>query len=209
MTKGIGGQGIASRPGIGRKAVATRFAQQNAQSPTSYPPGSWTFTPPRPGYWKFVLRGHGGGGSGGVTGGASGAYVEVTKYLTSPQSVALIVGSFGGGDTTATFPGGSVATAGAASGAVAGVASGGDVNLNGAAGVPTGGNNGNPGTGTGGGSGGIASGSSGGAGAPANLPFHGSTGASNAIPGPGAGGAEIGAQSNGGHGWAEVVFVKD
>jgi hypothetical protein len=211
MVKGIGSQGIGSRPGVGRKAIASRFGGKEATSPADFPAGTWSFVPPQTGYWKFVLRGCGGAGSSGSGAGASGAYCEVTRYLTTAQSVAIVVGTAFGPDTTATFPDGKVVTAGRASLAVAGVASGGDVNINGTPGVGTGNLNGNPGGGTGGGLGGVAGvgAGSGGAGAPANLPFHGASGASVAIPGAGAGGAEIGSVSNPGQGWAVAVFVKD
>lgn len=211
MTNGVGQRGIGSRPGIGRKQIATRFAQQIAPSSTSFPPGAWTFTAPSAGYWKFVLRGAGGiEGSGGLAG-ASGSYLEITKLLSTAQSVSLVVGIVGVGvnSTTATFPDGSVATAGGAVGGVPGAASGGDVNLAGTAGVALGGTAGNPGLGTSGGAGGATGGGlSGGAGAPANIPLHGSPGGATTTPGPGAGAGESPSGSPPGHGWIEVIWVK-
>jgi hypothetical protein len=149
---------------------------------------AYTFIVPKAGYWKFVGWGPGGQGSGGATAGASGAYVEITKFLPLNSRVTIAVAQ--ASDTVFTFPDGSVATAGKASAATAGAASGGDVNLAGTAGVLTGGNVGNPGLGTGGGAGGAAGSGSGGAGAPANLPYRGGVGGSTTGPGVGAGSAE-------------------
>jgi hypothetical protein len=140
--------------------------------------GAYSFSPPASGKWKFVGWGCGGGGLAGTSGGASGAYVEITRFLTKNQVVTISVVS--GADTVIAMPDGTVATAGKASAAVAGAASGGDVNLAGTAGVLSG--NGNPGLGTGGGLGGTVTTNIGGAGAPANLPFRGGAGEGQLVP---------------------------
>lgn len=196
MAAGIGRRSIAGQPGIARRPIATaagaRSTQTAATSPQQFPPGSYTFTPAVSGWWKFVLWG-GGEGGGAVTGSGSGAYSEITKFLTASQTVAVVVGkgyddSSSATSSTATFPDGTVVTAGAASGATGGTASGGDVNLNGSAGGN--GGAGSAGLGTGGGAAGTGSG--GGAGAPANLPFRGGAGASTTIKqgrSPGGGGS--------------------
>ena len=199
---------IATLP-IGNLPIGTltiaQAAGNLAQEPFTFPPGTWTFTPPKAGYWKFVQWGV--GGSVSTVGNASGAYTEYTRFLTSAQSVALVVGIYAGVgtvDTTATFPDGYVVTAGKATGATPGTASGGDVNLNGSAGTAgstsaTGAN----GSGTGGGAGAANSGTNdGGAGAPANLPYRG--GAGGASPG---GGASQASQAVG-NGLILAVFVK-
>ena len=165
--RGLVGQGMT-----GRKI-------DTAQEPFNFPVGSWTFTPPEPGVWKFVAWGVGGSPSG--QGGASGAYGEITRSLTTTQSVTIVVSKFVGSstpDTTITFPDGHVATAGSAAGNIAGVATGFDINL---AGTPgTAGSSSSPGgngLGTGGGHGAPNSGTSdGGAGAPGMLPYRGGAG---------------------------------
>jgi hypothetical protein len=115
----------------------------------NFPPGSYTFTAAKGGKYKFIAWGAGGGagtaGAGTDTGGGSGGYAEITMFLATGQSVAVVVGVGGlfasGGNTTLTFPNGKVVTctggaAGAASsGGTAGTATGGDVNLAGSAGV--------------------------------------------------------------------------
>lgn len=196
MALGIGRRSIGGQPGIARRPIATasgaRSTQTAATSPQQFPPGSYTFTPTVSGWWKFVAWGGGEGGSG-VTGGGSGGYCEITKFLTTGQTVAVVVGkgfdaSSSATSSTATFPDGTVATAGAASGATGGTASGGDVNLNGSAG----GNGGAGAAGLGTGGGAAGTGSGGGAGAPANLPFRGGDGASTTVRqarSPGAGAA--------------------
>lgn len=181
-----------------RKSVAPFVAQ--------YPPGSYTFTAPRSGDWKFVLWGAGGQGSATPAGGGSGAYVEVTRKLVAGQSVALVVGGPNdANNTSATFPGGVVVTAArgadASSGGAGGVATGGDVRLNGSAGG-TGGGSGGAGSGTGGGASG---GANGGGGAPGVVPFRGGFGGSavNTVVGsPGGGGA-----NGGGYGGSGLLIV--
>jgi hypothetical protein len=187
----------------------------------NFPPGSYTFTAAKGGKYKFIAWGAGGGagtaGAGTDTGGGSGGYAEITMFLATGQSVAVVVGVGGlfasGGNTTLTFPNGKVVTctggaAGAASsGGTAGTATGGDVNLAGSAGV-TGGTGGS-GLGTGGGVGG--GGTGGGAGAPANLPFRGGVGTSAVslnTPGPGAGGGATGTGGIGGNGQVLVFQSK-
>jgi hypothetical protein len=188
---------------------------KHLQEPFSFPGQhlSYAFTPPRAGYWKFVLWGPGGAGVPGVAGGASGAYAEITRFLTPAQTVTIVAGEpFTGSaaiDTTVTFPDGSTIIAGAASGAVAGVPSGGDFGFTGTAGVN---GNGNPGAGTGGGSGGAGTGSSsGGAGAPGRLPYRGGTGAglsggTTVFAGPGGGGLET--PINAGPGHVLAVYIR-
>ena len=189
MPKGIARQNIAGRASIARKPIASVYATQSEQtaatSPQQFPPGSYTFTPTVSGRWKFVLCG--GGGYVSPDGGGSGAYAEITKFLTTGQTVALVTGrgantDAAGTDSTATFPDGTVVTAGAASGNTGGVATGGDVNLDGSdGGLDIDSSAGGNGLGTGGGAGGPGTGVNiygGGAGAPANLPFRGGAGGS-------------------------------
>lgn len=162
-----------------------------------YTPGSYTFTAPQAGWWKFVLWGAG-DSNGNAT---SGAYSEYTVFLGVNQNVALVVATANtlasALDTTATFPSGKVVTAGGA-GASPGAASGGDVNLAGSA-------SGAAGSGTGGG----AAGSGNGAGAPANLPYRGGAGSGGSGQGhtPG-GGAQTAGGFTGGDGMAIVSFVR-
>ena len=185
MPKGIARQNIAGRASIARKPIASAFAAQSEQvaaaSPQMFTPGSYTFTPTVSGWWKFVLWG--GGGKDNNNGGGSGAYCEITKFVTTGQTVALSAGRGQGAlaatASTATFPDGTVASAGGASGNTGGSASGGDVNLNGSTGgLDASGTAGAAGLGTGGGLGGPGNGASvgGGAGAPANLPYRGGIG---------------------------------
>ena len=185
MTKGIGRHSIAGRAGIARRPIATdygvRSTQTAATSPQMFPVGSHSFAPTVSGWWKFVLWG--GGGKDNNNGGGSGAYCEITKFVTTGQTVALSAGRGQGAlaatASTATFPDGTVASAGGASGNTGGSASGGDVNLNGSTGgLDASGTAGAAGLGTGGGLGGPGNGASvgGGAGAPANLPYRGGIG---------------------------------
>jgi len=168
-------------------------------------PGSYTFTAPNPGQYKFVLWGGGGAGSGSNGAGGSGAYCEYTRTLGGGEQVALVLGAKAltgaGVASTATFADGKVVSAGGGaagsgtSGGAGGTASGGDVNLSGSAGggSSTAGTNGG---GTAGGTGAPALATAGGGGgAPANTPYFGGNGAgndgaSNAIAGttPGGGG---------------------
>lgn len=207
MTKSIAAQSIGGRPGIARKQIASRFAQVNAQEPFSFPTASsaYTFTPPVAGYWKFVAWGCGGDGTSGTSAGSSGAYIEVTRFLTPATPVTIAVN--GSNATVITFADGSVVTAGGGAQAVAGVATGGDVNLNGTSGVLTGSLAGNPGQGTGGGAGAPAASGSGGAGAPGNLPYRGGQGGSTARTATVGGGAGEGASSVRGQGLALAVFL--
>lgn len=185
----VAGVAVAGNPIASANAPA-------AQQPYNFPPGSHTFTPPRDGYWKFVLWGAGPTANGSQAG-SSGAYCEITKYLSTTQSVAIFVSIPAGSPvaTTATFPDGSVASAGSADGGgTPGVATGGDVNLAGSAlGVA--------GLGTGGGAASL------GAGAPANAPFRGAPGGGSGERGktPGSGGATT---FPGGDGLALAVFVR-
>lgn len=191
--RGFVGQGMD-----GRKAGIARH------EPFSFPVATspYIFIPPITGHWKFILWGPGGTYDTGSTAGASGAYVEITKFLIPTTPVTITVRSTA--DTTVTFVDGTAATAGKASLAVAGIASGGDVNLNGTAGVASGTHSGNPGLGTGGGAGGAAAPGSGGAGAPAMLPYRGGVGGSSTFGGVAAGASEGGTQ---GEGLALAVFL--
>jgi hypothetical protein len=175
---------------VGQGMVA-RKANARQTEPYVFPAAtsSYTFTPPKSGYWKFVAWGPGGTGTGGVSAGASGAYIEITRFLTPAQPVTISVAQ--ASDTVLTFSDGKVVTAGKATAATAGAASGGDVNLAGTTGVLTGALVGNAGLGTGGGAGGAAGSGSGGAGAPANLPYRGGVGSGGTGgPGIGAGSSE-------------------
>lgn len=198
MPTSVAGQSIAPL-GIAPVSVATGFNASAVQEPFLFPPGSYSFKPPKAGYWKFVGWGPGGVNSS-TSGGGSGAYIERTLYLRTSDVVTLSVGhsliTIGAqANTSLTEPGGRVVTAGGASGATGGTATNGDVNLNGSAGL-SGGTASANGAGTGGGLAGVASGgNSGGAGAPANLPYRGGAGgtgnggvnASGASPGGGMG----------------------
>lgn len=95
--------------------------QRKALTPVVYvyPPRSVTFTVPVTGKYRFAVRGGGGGGGSGGAGlaGASGALVIGDRYLNKGQTVALVVGAVAafnadGNASTATFPDGSVMTAG-------------------------------------------------------------------------------------------------
>jgi hypothetical protein len=212
MAKSIARQGIASRAGIGRRAIATRFGQADQGAVFQYPPGTFTFRPNKAGYWKFVCWGPGGGedntGSAPV-GSGSGGYVEYTRFMGPAETTTIVVAPppIGAGvPTTVTFADGRVLSAGpgvgASSGGAGGSASGGDVNLPGSA-------SGLAGLGTGGGA------ASQGAGAPANLPFRGGDGAGNGSgtapgnsPGGGGGGNGSNHQTPGGAGQVLVVFIR-
>lgn len=216
MPRGIVRQ-RAAKNRIAGKSMAVRYGLTDLQSPYQFAPGSYTFTSPKGGRWKFVLWGPGGNSGGGVDGGGSGAYVEITKTVLTGQTVALVVSSAGAA-TTATFLDGAVASAGAGSGITGGTASGGDVNLNGSNGGASGGSNaGTAGTGTGGGAAGAGgAGLPGGAGAPANLPFRGGAGGTGAgIPAvvsgksPGGGAGDSGAATAGGDGLIIAYLVRE
>lgn len=200
MAKSIALQGIAGRAGVGRRQVAGRIGQADVGSVQTFPPGIFSFSPPKAGYWKFVLWGAGDGSNGG---GASGGYAEKTLFLDPSQAARLVVGSRAaggpGGASTATFPDGQVVTCGGGNAATPGIGSGGNVNLAGSA-------PGAAGLGTGGG---IAHT---GAGAPANLPYRGGAGGSSPTTGSGGtpGAGSIGAgQYPGGDGLIIVSFVRD
>ena len=168
--------------------------------------GTYTFTAPVAGTYKFVLWGGGGGQIPPATEGCgSGGYCEYTRFLPARARVTVVVGvgdssnSGTGGTSSLTFPDGKVVTAtggGRGAGGVGGaggVASGGDVNLNGSVGGD--GVASAPGAGLGTAGGAAGANGSGGAGAPANAPYTGAPGgtflaSSNSTGlGPGAGGA--------------------
>lgn len=177
------------------------------QQPFVFTGGSFTFTAPKAGYWKFVAWGPGGSGAG--SGAASGSYGEITRFVGRLQTVAVAAPP-PGADTTLTFADGSIATAGQASGSVAGVASGFDTSLPGTAGTVGGTSSaGGAGQGTGGGAGGANAGANdGGAGAPAILPYRGGRGGSGTTgaTGYGAGSGQLGGV--GGVGLVLAVFMR-
>ena len=103
--RGFVGQGMSG----GRKSV-TPYVY-------SYPPGSYTFTVPKNGWYRFFVLGSGGSGLVAGTAGGSGALVVGERALTKGQAVAVVVGAGetpnnNGNQTTVTFPDGSVMTAG-------------------------------------------------------------------------------------------------
>lgn len=224
MTRNVGQQRIA-RHRIGGRQIASRYGLTNLQSPYQYAPGSYTFTAPVTGYWRFVLWGSGGVATTGGQGGASGSYVELTRFLRAQQTVSLVVrDSASTSATTATFLDGTVASAGSANTTTAGTASItgraelGDVTLSGSLGGASGGANaGAAGLGTGGGAGGAGgSGDPGGAGAPANLPFTGGAGGAGGVTAiathgrsPGGGGGASVSGSSGGDGLALALLVRE
>lgn len=210
MPSGIAAQSIGGLS-IAGQAIAAAGTQTQGYVETFVPAvstsKSYNWSPPRAGYWKFVLWGAGDGSNGAGVQGASGAYAEKTLFLSPKDVVAILVGIGKGGvgaDTTVTPPSGLVITAGGGNGSTGGVASGGDVNLNGSA-------PGSNGLGTGGG----LSGDPTTAGAPAMLPHRGGNGAFNAGTGPFCGGTPGGGGVGGaivfgagGSGYVEVSFVR-
>jgi hypothetical protein len=201
-------RGFIAQSMDGRKASTRIF-----QEPFVYGFGTWTWTCPRTGYWKFASHGPGAFGNSGV-GAASGAYAEKTVRLVKGQQVALIVGREGT-DTTVTFPpgtfNGAAMTAGSASGVTAGAASGGDLMYPGS---PS--NGGGPGVAGQGPGGGVAgSGVEVGAGAPGTLQYPGGRGgdqgatvyaATGATPGAGGGWATN--NQAGGDGRTVIAWIK-
>lgn len=191
MRPGLMGLPRAQGMGVPRKGGGVGYAANLSK-------GATAFVAPSSGRFKFHAWGGGWGGDG-ASGGASGSYLEITRNLAKGQVVAVTVGVAGSlstspGDTTLTFPNGSVATAAAgASRSTGGVATGGDVNLNGSA-PGTGGGSGANGSGTGGGLGGTGDGASinGGAGAPGVLPMSGGRGGGGGV------GVQAGASPGGG-----------
>jgi hypothetical protein len=173
------------------------------EAPSYCASGTYTFTAPATGYYKFVLWGGGGGGynGGSGAGGSSGAYAEFTRLMTWGERATVVVGVPGplstpGGDSSVTFADGKVVTAGGGGGGgtstTVGVASGGDVNINGSAPGLVGGA-GNAGGGTAGGAGGSAIASSfAGGGAPGNTPYKGGVGGTYQTIAPGIGGGGYG-----------------
>lgn len=127
--RGLVGQAMAAK-----KKVPTGYSEL-------FPEGSWTFTAPRAGNFKFHLWGAGGNNPAGGPG-ASAAYSEVTVFLGLGETVALLIDNSTAvgpaiGASTATFRTGKVVSAGSASTSTPGVASGGDLNLPGVTGVST------------------------------------------------------------------------
>lgn len=225
--KSIARLGIGTLKSIGAKPIGARDATAAAQSPYNFPPfhttntavGTYSWSVPMTGFWKFVAWGAG-GGSNTTNAGGSGSYGEVTRFLQAGEIVSIAVGAPGATspNTTLTIRG-EPFTAGGANGATAGVASGAwDYSLNGSTGVPNaGGANGAAGQGTGGGAGGQGSSGNrgGGAGAPARLPFRGGQGGGANSPrdggggSPGAGGGWPNTNdTSGGEGLVLALFVR-
>jgi len=141
----------------------------------TFPPGSFTWTCPKNGWYRLVGWGaDGAGNGGGGYGPGSGAHVQKVAYLAQGQSVAVVIAA--AGDTSFTLPNGAVITASGGSGQNGGTAAGGDINLNGSAGGNSGAS-GAAGLGNAGGAGGANAGSSGGgAGQPGYGPYRGAAG---------------------------------
>lgn len=102
----------------------------------SYGGGARTWTCPSTGWYRFALWGSG-GQNGGVSGAGGGALAIKIKRCARGDQIALVVaGNPATAATTATFPDGSVVSAGsgASGGTAGGTATGGDVNLPGVAG---------------------------------------------------------------------------
>ena len=192
--RGLVGQGMNGRRGKLTLAVYV------------YPPGTRTFTVPASGKYRIAVRGSGGGGGSGGAGlaGSSGALVIGDRYLNKGQTVALVIGAppgfnADGNASTATFPDGSVMTAGG----------GGEGFTPNAAGVATSTNNldtrlnGSLATVAGLGNAGGTSGALTGGGAPGKDGFVGTSATSGGLAqGPGAGGKP----SNGNGGPGEVII---
>ncbi len=123
---------------------------RRSRSPVSrsYSPGSYTFTAPTGGWFRFVAFGGGAGASNGSYSGASGALVIAQRPLAGGQRVSITVGGGGaigggnGGNTTITMPDGEVITAQGGQGSTGGVGTAktnlGDVIVNGINGTVTG-----------------------------------------------------------------------
>lgn len=111
--RGLVGQGMSG----GRKSVTPVMY--------SYPPGSYTFTVPKNGWYRFYALGGGGGGQiAGVPAG-SGALVVGDRALVKGQTVAVVVGNGGdsnndGTATTLAFPTDSVSAGGGIAGSSGG-----------------------------------------------------------------------------------------
>lgn len=223
MPKGVSQRSIGGRAGIARKQIAARYALTNAQEPYSFPgptataAKTYSWSPPRSGYWKFVAWGAGGNAlAADAQGAGSGAYAEKTKYLRPSDVVSISLtssnpasASSSGGSTVLTFPDGSVVTCGggqaASLGAAGGTATGGDVNLSGSTFTTAG-------QGSGGGSAGA--GATDGGGAPGVLPYRGGDGGLVSVGGragsPGGGAAAYNTFPNmGGTGLVLAVFIHD
>lgn len=192
--------------------MSGRRAQQQGYT-RIFPPGSYTFTVPSTGLWKFIL--HGAGGVIAADAGASGAYAEKTFPLGAGTLVTVVAGAPSGADTTVSAPGFLTVTAGTASTSTPGTASNGDVMYNGSAGGTAGGN-GVAGLGPGGGAaGGGAGGISGGAGAPGTTEFPGGRGRTasqtqetSVSPGGGQAGVSSGSAANAGDGRVVALLLQ-
>lgn len=180
MPRSIARQRVTKNRIAGR-SIAARYGLVNLQTPFQFPPGSYTFTVPKSGYWLFAGW-SGGSKTGATNAGCSGAYGEITKVLVVGQAVTIKVGPEDGSaltNTILTFPDGTVSTLVNAAADTPGTATGTwDYSLAGSLGGLTGTSaSGAAGAGTGGGVGGVGSGATaGGGGAPAKLPFRGAIG---------------------------------
>lgn len=179
------------RRALGGTSVAVRGRSVSPIS-AAYTPGTYTFTARAGGFYRFVLRGHGGaGGPSNSNAGGSGAYVEAIRLLGAGQTAAIVVapgsstGSAGSTDTTVTLPNGEVLSAGGGfaqansgtGGVPVGKASLGDILISGSTGVIGAGNPGVAGLGPAGGAGGaVGGGRAGGTGAPGTLQYPGAAG---------------------------------
>lgn len=155
--RGLVGQGMSG----GRKSVTPVVY--------NYPAGSYTFTVPKNGWYRFYALGGGGGAAIASSSAGSGALVVGDRALVKGQTVALVIGVGGGSNTdgnatTVTFPDGGVMMAGAGiSGATTGAGGAAsstnnlDTLYNGSAKAVAGGgtNGGTSGAGNGGGSPGV------------------------------------------------------
>lgn len=124
--------------GLLAQSLSANKPSEVASYVASYPSGTYFWTAPRAGRYRFAQWGGGGEGAGvGTDGGDGGAHAQTVRWVAAGQSVGLVVGecSRGSNGTTTilTLPDGTtVVTTGGARGAIAsapGVATGGDINV--------------------------------------------------------------------------------
>lgn len=150
------------------------------QYAASYPAGSYTWTCPLTGFYRFAVWATGGQSSAG-NGGASSGHSQTVKHIAKGAQIPIVVSTYGGGSSSVTFPDGSAVVVTSASAGTPGAASGGMINLAGSlggVGALASGADGLGGNGGLGGTGGISTG--GGAGAPGYGPFRGGDGGNDA-----------------------------
>jgi hypothetical protein len=161
-------RGLVGQEMRGRRRVPTSYSY-------SYPAGSYTWTCPATGWWRFVLWGAGSGCDPNANvGGGSGALYIAERLVPRGHAVSILVGACAGGlsvggDSAATFRSGETITAGGS--APVGVPGAASANRNADIVHPgspggTAGSAGAAGLGTAGGAGGTGGTLSGGAGAP-------------------------------------------